>query len=65
MRDTEAQILSESTYLGDGVYAHLDTESEAVTLLTSDGASITNCVYLDRATLAAFRIVLERVGAER
>jgi hypothetical protein len=64
MTEAEAQIIRESTYLGDGVYAHIDRECEVVTLLTADGTSITNRVHLDGPTLAAFRIVLEGIGGE-
>lgn len=60
MTEAEAQILRESTYIGDGVYLHVDTV--AVTLLTTDGVDITNRVHLETATLALFQHELERRG---
>lgn len=60
MTEAEAQILRESTYLGDGVYLHVETVT--VTLLTTDGVDITNRVHLEPATLALLQLELKRRG---
>jgi hypothetical protein len=60
MNENDRKLFEASTYLGDGAYLHADDYH--VTLLTTDGMSITNKVHLDPETLNNFLRELQRRG---
>lgn len=50
-------------YLGDGVYAELNSFG-AIVLTTEDGVSVTNCIVLEVETFDAFIVWVERFSEE-
>lgn len=57
--------LHNAAYIGDGVYAKLDTEFDrSVWLCTSNGLEITNRICLEPEVLQAFQAWLNRVLEE-
>lgn len=46
--------MKDKIYLGDGVYAAYDEQTQQVVLTTEDGYSATNTIYLEHFVVEAF-----------
>lgn len=55
---------ADRVYLGDGAYAEIQHDVQAVVLTTSDGVNDTNQIYLEIETLDALIQFLRRHGVK-
>lgn len=57
-------MLKHKRYLGDAVYAAIDTYRGMVVLTTEDGYGPTNTIYLEPEVVKAFELWLAHVRAK-